>query len=154
MMLWILIIIALVVQETFTTNSVLAHALSNNYPLGVIHLIFVLATIFDISFGYFIGRSVQKLAVRFRRVSNWSASIRQWVDRVLGYNVERYGLFAFGTIAQPYITAFVGSWLAMNFMDVFLIAFIADIIWYCCSLAIVLGVSAIVPAKYVVTSVI
>jgi hypothetical protein len=149
-----LIALVLLAQEAFTTNAVLSQAITSGYSLWPIHLIFVVTTSADICFGYVLGKWLQKLAGRYGRIHIWCTNVQRWAGRILGHRVERYGLFAFGTIAQPYITAFVGSFLSITFGEVFMVAFIADIIWYCCSLGIVLGIQAFLPARYILVGVI
>lgn len=148
MSLWLLVTLVLIVQETLSTNFVLFHAVSEDFPLSAVHLIFIVGTLLDILVGFSLAKVLQKWLSNWRSLSSWSSRISSWVKLRLGNNVERCGLFAMGTLAQPYITAFVGSWLGIRFIDVVVVAFLSDLIWYIYTLVLVFSARSFLPPKY------
>ncbi len=153
---WIFVAIALIFQEPATTDASLFQVRENHLNLLIVHLIWFLATCFDIWFGFTLGKYVQK---RFQgsgleRISNnWAEKI----EKFIGKSGEKFALILLGIINFPYLNSFLASWLKMPFRSIFVLIFIGDVIWYVVEWMINLGVRGLIPdphlALYVIVGI-
>ena len=55
MKLWILLTLTFLIQEPITSSGILFEAYQHHYNIWLIHLLFSVATLFDIIVGYYVG---------------------------------------------------------------------------------------------------
>lgn len=141
--IWILITIALIIQEPASTDAAIFQARSLGLNLFIFNLIWVLGAVFDIWLGYRIGKWVQK---RFSQ-TKFVAKSFVWATRLenfIGRRGEVFALVLLGIINFPYINSFIGSWLKIPFKKLFLYIFIGDVIYWGIEWAINIGVRSFV----------
>src|ERR1700722_9548546 len=143
MKLWLFLIGALIVQEPVSSNAALLLAYQHHYNLWLVHLIFVLATTFDILVGYVLGKWVNRhfgnsAAIRYAK--RWLGTFTKFA----GKNGQRISIFLFGSIIFP-APAFLAPWLDLPFWEIFVCLFLGDLVlWYGFEWLVVLGVKTFV----------
>ena len=141
---WLVAFIILLFQEVLSLNALIFETYQGIYTSWIIHLIFVVVTVFDIWVGFIIGRLVQK---RYQSGKTF-VFIRKWIDKFevyAGKKGKRVALFVLGFVSYPYINAFIASWLDVSFAEAFVILFIADVLWYIAAWLVIIGVTTIIP---------
>ncbi len=144
MNIWWLVILALIFQEPATTDATFFQARQQNLNLWIIHLIWFLATCFDIWFGFVLGKWLQR-KFQDSRIVTFSNGLAGKVDGFIGRRGEKFALILLGTINFPYINSFLASWLKLPFKSIFVLIFIGDAIWYAIEWMINLGVRSLIP---------
>lgn len=140
MKFWILAIIALIVQETFTTNVVIIQAYQNHHSIFFFSIIFLFAMCFDISFGYFTGKYLRTKQKNNKFVL-WAENYVKKFDRFIGRFGEKLFIFFISLLLPPYVPAFIASWLGLSSRSLLIFIVVADIIWYIFSWSVVLGIT-------------
>ena len=147
MRLWIFIIFVFIVQEFVSTNTVLFEVRQYHYNIWLVHLIFILATLFDIWLGYFLGKWLQK-TLKQNRLMVWTSKWANKINNFMGKKGNRFSLILLGASNYPYLDSFLVSWLEVPLKDVFLYLLIGELIWYAIEWLFVLGIKTIVPNPY------
>jgi len=142
-----LIFLGLFAQEIISINALVFATHHGLYSPILIHVLFVIATLFDIVVGYYAGsylrkktlhskvtRYVQKLSDRF---SLSTKKYRRWV-----------ALLVLGNLSFPYINSCIAGYLGMPFWESSFFIFIGDAIWYVAIWLVVLSVSSVVKNLY------
>jgi membrane protein YqaA with SNARE-associated domain len=138
--LWLLIIIAMVVQESTAETLALLSAVSYGLNLIIVHFVFVLATAFDIWGGYKLGAwALEKTTSP--RIERFTKKIAIKFEHSIGERGKLYALTLIGFINFPYINGFLAAWLKMPLESVFMPVFIGDILSYLFLWGIVLGIN-------------
>ncbi len=148
MSLWILITIALTVQEGLSVLAVLLRAYQLHYSLWLIHLIWLCVTVAQIALAYFFGKWIQKTfaSSKFER---WVKKSVHKLERSIDKNGERLALILLSSIISPALAAFVASWLEISFGNIFIFTLLGDLFWYMSTWATVLGAQQLLAnAKY------
>ena len=138
MYLWLLITIALTVQEGLSVLAVLLRAYQLHYSLWIIHAIWLAVTIGQIFLTYFFGKWVQKSFAR-SRFELWIEKSARLLEKNIDSRGESVALMLLSSIISPAITAFLASWLEIPFTNVFIFALLGDFLWYVSTWATVLG---------------
>jgi membrane protein YqaA with SNARE-associated domain len=147
MKLWFTIIFTFIVQELVTTNAVLLQAYEQEYNGWIIFLIFLAATTFIISLGFFLGKFVQKRFAQSKVVVYTERKVRK-LESMVGKTGKRVALVSLGFANFNYINAFIASWLSLSFREVFVYLFIGDLLWYILNSLMILGVHTYIQPKY------
>jgi membrane protein YqaA with SNARE-associated domain len=148
MPLWILITIALTVQEGLSVLAVLLKAYQLHYSIWLIHGIWLCVTVAQITLAYFFGKWVQK---RFEhsKFERWVKKSVHKLERSIDKNGERIALILLSSIISPALAAFVASWLEISFGNIFMFTLLGDLFWYVSTWATVLGAQQLLSnAKY------
>ena len=138
----------LFVQEIISLNALIFATHHGLYSPMLIHLLFVVATIFDIIIGFFIGIFLRKKTCNTRV----TAYIQKLSDRfALGTKKYRRWLvlLLLGNFSFPYINSCIAGYLDMPFWESSLFIFIGDIVWYATIWLVVLGISSVVKNLYI-----
>jgi len=136
---WLFIVIALFIQEPATTDAAIFLVRQQHLNLWVVNLIWVLATIIDISAGYLIGKWIQR-KFQHTKFGKWSERWAIRIENFIGKSGERFAVILLGIINFPYFNAFLTSWLKLSFKNVFILIFIGDAIYWSIEWAINVGV--------------
>ena len=132
----------LLVQETITFTSVIFSTHRGLYPVIVIHLLFLLATLIDIGVGYFVGSFFKK---KFPK-SRFARFMDKAADK-LSLRKEKYrrwlALLILGNFSFPWINACIAGYLELPFWESAFFNFLGDIFWYASIWMIAIGASAL-----------
>lgn len=142
---WVFLIVF--IQETVTVNGLLVKTHQGQYPLWLITLLFVVASIIDILIGYAVGHYAKKALNKGRMkvfATRWSHRFKAYI----GKHGQRIYLLLLGYFSFPYLNAFITAWLNIPFWESFWFLFIGNMLFYTTSLLLVLGVASIVPNPY------
>ena len=138
MSLWLLIILALTLQEGLSVLAILLRAYQLHYSLWVIHLIWFIATAVQITLAYYFGKWTQK-SVTHSKFNRWTEKSVALFKKSVDKNGERIALVLLSTIISPALAAFFASWLEISFGNIFIFTLIGDLVWYISAWATVLG---------------
>lgn len=143
MNLYILLFIAFLFQDPISTNVILLQAYQTHHNLWIIHLLFIIATLFDAIILYYLGKilnekySQNKIIVRIKQKTE---SFIQFT----GKHSKKIALLVYGPIIFP-LSAFIAPWIGISFWESTIFLLIGDfIIWYGSEWIIVLGVKTFV----------
>jgi membrane protein YqaA with SNARE-associated domain len=148
MSLWLLITLALTLQEGLSVLAVLLRAYQLQYSLWVIHAIWLAVTIIQITVAYHLGKWIQK---RFKesKFERWAEKSAHKLETSIDKNGEKLALVLLSSIISPAIAAFLASWLEIPFSSIFVFTLLGDAFWYASTWATVLGAFQIISvAKY------
>jgi membrane protein YqaA with SNARE-associated domain len=144
-MSWPVIVPIFFFQEFASVSAVLALAYRDGYNLLILHVLWVVATVVDISLGYFLGRYLGELVFKNSRfghvLERWA---KKFEDRV-GKSGQSFSLMLLGFVLSPYLAGFIVAWMELSFNDVLLFVALGDILWYLFAWAAVIGLTAAVP---------
>jgi membrane protein YqaA with SNARE-associated domain len=145
MMKWTLALLGVfLLQEPISSNAVLLEAYQHGYNIWLIHLIFVVATLFDIVVGYFIGNFIRKRYAHGRLAQYIERKMKIFSEKT-GKAGQRIALMIYGPLIFP-ISALVAPWLGIGFWDALVFMFIGDLLlWYVFLWIVVLGVKTVIP---------
>ena len=138
MSLWILITIALTVQEGLSVLAVLLRAYQLHYSLWLIHGIWLFVTVAQIILAYYLGKWIQK-KLTDSKFERWIKKSVHKLERSIDKNGERLALVLLSSIVSPALAAFVASWLEISFGNIFIFTLLGDLFWYASTWATVLG---------------
>jgi membrane protein YqaA with SNARE-associated domain len=148
MSLWLLITIALTLQEGLSVLAVLVRAYQLHYSLWAIHAIWLAVTVIQISLAYYFGKWIQK-KFKESKFERWAEKYAHKLEASIDKNGEKIALMLLSSIISPAIAAFLASWLEIPFSSVFVFALLGDAFWYASTWATVLGAFQIISiAKY------
>jgi FtsH-binding integral membrane protein len=142
MKLWLLIALVLTLQEGLTVLAVLVHAYQLHYSLIGITAVWLVVTVAQILFGYWLGKRIQRkfAGSKFELwVQKQAATLEKSIDK----NGEKIALVLFASIISPGIGAFVASWLDISFVSIFFYSLLGDTFWYVSTIATVIGAEQI-----------
>lgn len=143
MKLWLLLTLAMFVQEPISTAAVLLQAYQLHYNIWLIHLIFALATIIDIAVGYYLGLLIKKKFGDRKLVKSLDERLEKF-SAFIGTNGKIFALIVYSPIIFP-ISGFFIPWLDISFGEALVFTFIGEIIfWYLPEWLIVLGIKIFV----------
>ncbi|MDB5194188.1 MAG: hypothetical protein JWN50_202 [Parcubacteria group bacterium] len=141
MNLWLLLALALLVQEPVSTAGLLSEAYTQHYPLWPIHGLFVVATLIDIVVGYYLGAFIHKRFAHTKVVS-WLRTKFDALVGMIGKKGKIATLIFFVPIIFP-ISALFLSWLEVSLGEALIYVLIGEaVFWYAQEWLIVLGVHA------------
>ena len=150
---WLFIAFALVTQEVVSLNAMIFEVNRYHFHVWFIHVLFIIATLFDIVVGFLIGKYTRKKLVRgkvFAFAEKWSAKFHSYV----GTRGRRFALLLIGNFSFPYINAFIAAWLDMPFVESLIFLFIGNMIWYGSLWLLVLGITSAIPNPWMALGVI
>lgn len=143
MKLWLLLLIAFIVQEPISSGTILLQAYQSHYNPWIIHLLFTVATLFDIIIGYIIGSYLQKKFSNHRLISYLQTNFEKFLA-FIGKRGKVLGLILFAPMIFP-ISAFFIPWLGITLLEALVYVFIGEvIIWYGSEWLLVLTTKAFV----------
>ena len=143
MPLWILIAGVLIPQEFASSAIVFIVALQKNFPIWEINLIWLCTTSLDMYVGYMLGKFTKE-KLHGTRFFNW---VERWIKKgraELGPHGEKLSLSLLGIIDFPFVNAFIGAWIGLQFKMTFVLTLAGNFIWYLFLWGTVLGLSAFV----------
>jgi len=129
MKVWLLIVGALVVQELALESAALVKSHALHLNLWIVHLTFLVGTLFDIWIGYRAGKYAQK---RFHssRLEQFVAGRANQLEKAMGKRGKRFALVVLGFISFAHVDAFVFSWLDIPFRTVLFYVALGDTLQY------------------------
>ncbi len=143
MKLWLLLTLALFVQEPISTGAVLLSAYQLHYNVWFIHILFSLATLIDIAVGYYVGAFVLKKFGRKKLIA-WAESKFEKFAAFLGENGKVVTLIVYSPMIFP-ISGFFIPWLEVSFTEALVLTFIGEVIfWYLPEWLLVLGIKTFI----------
>src|ERR1700722_11532704 len=107
MPLWMLIAGVLIPQEFASTAITFVIALSHNFPIWEINVIWICATSVDMYVGYTLGKFTKK-KLAHTRFFNWIERLANKMRTALGVHGEKFSLALLGIIDFPYVNTFLG----------------------------------------------
>jgi membrane protein YqaA with SNARE-associated domain len=147
MLLWLLLAADFVVQEPVTSSALLLTAYQEHYNLWLVSLLFLGATTFDASVGYWIGSYVMERSSH-TRFSRWLTKRADRFNTLAGTYGKRAALLFWGPSIFPY-SAIVAPWFGFSFTENLVLSVIGDtILWYGSEWLVVLGVKTFVPNPF------
>ena len=119
-------------------------AYQNHYSVWLMHLLYILATLFDIVVGYWIGKIFHDRFAK-SRFSNYARRKMDEFSEMSGKYGKKIALIVFGPIIFP-ISAVLAPWLEVSFVDALIFFLIGDVIfWYAFEWLAVLGIKSVIP---------
>ena len=144
MTFWLIAILILLVQETFTTTGLMVSAYKESRNLLLFTLIFFAATIIEIFLFHRFGKYLQTKGKYIKSVI-WTTKHIAKADYFIGLQGKKIFLFLLAaSVFPPSLTAFISSWLELPLKQKFLCIIGGNILWYIGSWMIVLSVSSFV----------
>ena len=141
MKFWLIAILALIIQESISTSSVMVAAYKGNHNLILFSLIFFVATISEIIIFYNVGKYLQAKK-KSTKVVSWVNKYLSKANNFIGKKGKKYFLFLLSSsLFPPSATALIAAWLDISFTQIFLFIFLGNIVWYLASWMVVLGVT-------------
>ncbi len=140
MQLWLLLALALTVQEGVTTIALLYKAFQLHYSLLLITILWLVVTLLQIWLGYLFGTYVKKKAAG-SKFDLWVERQAKRLEASIHKSGEKFALAVFSNTISPALGAFFAAWLDLSFGNVLLYSFIGDLLWYLSTLATVFGFS-------------
>lgn len=140
---WLIAISILIIQEVVLFNGLLLKTYQGAFPIIIITIIFLLATVFDIAIGFYFGKYLKnhwRNKKLIEKVKNWSENFQNLV----GTKGRRVALFLLGYFSFPYLNGLIASWLNFPVKESFLYIFLGNVFSYIVSLAIIGGLGAII----------
>ena len=138
-----LLFLGLVVQEIISFNALIFATHHGLYNPILVHILFLVATIFDIGIGYWIGLILRKKT----HTNKVTISIQKISDR-FSLSTKKYRrwtmLFLLGNFSFPYINSCIAGYLGMPFWESSFFIFLGDLVWYVSIWLVVLGVSSVI----------
>lgn len=131
--------VGLFLQEIITLNALVFATHQGLYPVNLIHAIFLVATIFDIVVGFYIGKFFSKKSAN-TKIGNFLHKISAKFDIYNNKHKRWVLLFLLGNFSFPYVNSCIAGYLEMPFWESSFFIFIGDIIYYASIWAFVLGV--------------
>lgn len=141
---WLLAVIVLTLQEVVTLNALLFAAKQGHYTIWVIHLIFAVATAFDIWIGYKIGKWT-KNRYTTGRIVRFANKVSERFHAFMGKRGRKIAVFLLGNFSFPYVNAFLAAWLDIPFWEAFILLYIGNIVFYVVGWLFILGISIALP---------
>ena len=149
MNLWLPIIAAMALQEFFTENVVFINAHRLGYSIWIIFALFILITSITISAGFFLGKCVQMIFKSSKLVSHIEKRTQRY-SKALGARGGYAALLILGLANFSYVSAFLVSWFAFSFLEVYCCLFIGASFWFGVELILVYGLGKYIGTKYVI----
>ena len=144
----LLVFMGLFVQEMVSLSAIVFATQHGIYPVLFTHALFVVATIIDIGFGFWIGTFLKNKTGQWR--------VGRYVDSLsnrFSLTTKKYrrwtALFILGNLSFPYVNACIAGYLGLSFWESAVFIFIGDAIWYVCDWFVVAGISSVVKNTYV-----
>ena len=140
---WLFLILTVIIQEPASTDAAIFQVRHLGYNLWIVHLIWLVATLFDIWFGYVLGKYIQRKfkETKFEKFAEkWAGKFEQFI----GKRGEKSTLVLLGTINFPYLNSFLASWFSIPFKNVFACVLIGDAIYWAIEWGINIGVRSFV----------
>lgn len=141
---YILATLILILQEVILLNTLIFETRQGHYIAWVIHIMFMVATIFDIWVGYRIGKWAKQRYTTGKIVE----FANKWTERFHSY-VGRRGrllaLFLLGNFSFPYVNSFIAAWLAIPFWEMLIVFFIGNVTFYFLGWFVIGGISTLIP---------
>lgn len=144
MSLYVLLFLLFLVQEPISTDAVLLEAYQYHYNIWVIHALYVVATLLDITVGYWIGAWMHR---RFSQ-KEWAQKLVRKA-RIFTGAAGKYGEYVFFFLGGPILfplSTVVAPWLDFSFAKTLFFLFLGDLVfWYGSEWLVVLGVKSVIP---------
>lgn len=150
MKLWFLIIIAVIFQETVAMTTAFYNATQQGINIWIIHGLFIVATCFDIWFGYRLGGFISKGFLEHTQFGKWLKKHSVFLNKP----GREYLLVLTGIIDFPYLNGLLGSWFELPFKLVFWTTLIGDLISYAIFWGLTIGVISVSNNGYLTTFII
>lgn len=154
MKLWLFLLATFMLQELFSSAAVLTPLYAGHYSVWLIHLTFIIATILDISIGYYVGSYIKRNASSNRFVTFIEKKAARYKFLSRGTTRRRLALFLFGPPLFP-ITAFFAPLIGYTFYESFLILLLGEMtFWYGPEWLLILGLHTFIGSHLWVISII
>ena len=141
---WLIVIPTLIVQEVVSLNTVLFEVHQQHFHILLVHLVFVLATVFDIVVGYVLGKYLKKKMTGGKVVA-FADKLSAKLNAYAGKKGRWVMLLVIGNFSFPYVNAFLAAWLDLPFWESFIFIFLGDMVYYAGIWLLILGVVKAVP---------
>lgn len=141
--IWWFVIGSVIVQEPVSTDAVIFQIRHLHLNLLIVNSIWVIATVFDIWFGYTLGKFIQK-KIANTKFEQKVLRLVKGVEHFMGKKGEWFTLVLLGIINFPYANSFLASWLSISKRDVFICLFIGDVLYWGIEWMINIGVRSFV----------
>lgn len=142
--LWPLLVIAFMVQEPVSSNTLLLAAYQRHYAIWLLTLVFIAATALDAVIAFFVGSFLKRRFARSRFARFVERKAEQF-NRFSGRYGKRFAILVLGPFFFPY-SAVAAPWLRLSLLETVVLSVIGDtVIWYGSEWAIILGIHAAVP---------
>ncbi len=139
MKMWLFLLGVLMLQDLFSSAAVLTPLYAGQYSVWLIHLTFIVATILDISIGYYVGNYIKKNASANRFVTFIEKKAERYKSLSKGTTRRRLALFIFGPPLFP-VTAFFVPLLGFSFYESFSLLLLGEVtFWYGPEWLLILG---------------
>jgi hypothetical protein len=144
MKVWLFLLATLMLQELFSSAAIVTPLYVAHYSTVLIHLTFIIATILDISIGYYVGSSIKKNASSNRFVTFIEKKAARYKFLSRGTARRRLALFIFGPPLFP-VTAFFAPLVGYSFYESFSILLLGEMtFWYVPEWLLILGLHTFV----------
>lgn len=144
MQLYFLLFGVFLIQEPVLTNALLLEAFQYHAILWMVHILFVLTTLFDAVVLYIIGAWAHN-KFPTNRIILYAKRKGDEFSLFAGKNGKRAALAIYGPMIFP-ASAFVAPWFRVSFFEAIFFLTIGDIIfWYIPEWVVVLGVKTFIP---------
>jgi hypothetical protein len=129
MHLWLLLASVLLLQEPLSTTFVILEVVRADYPIILIHLLWLVFTTSQIYLGYALGRWVQR---RFTnsKVESWIAKWIKQISDLIGKKGQKVALIFFTILTTPFFAGFVASWLPISLWNILFFSTLGSLVWY------------------------
>ena len=138
MSFWLLLTLALTVQEGLSTIALLLRAAQLHYSIWIISAIWLAVTVIQIIAGYYLGKWIRKRFAR-SKFETWVEKQAHKLERSIDKKGEMLGIAVLSSVISPAIAAFLGAWLNISFVSIFFFSLLGDLFWYASSWAYALG---------------
>jgi hypothetical protein len=126
-------------QELFSSSALLTPLYTRHYSVILIHATFFIATVLDISIGYYVGSYIRKHAPSNRFVTFIEKKALRYKFLSKGTTRKRMALFIFGPPLFP-VTAFFAPLLGFSFYESLSLLLLGEItFWYAPEWVLILG---------------
>ncbi len=145
---WFFIIFAIMGQEVISLNAMVFGVYHLHFHVGLINILFMLATILDIFVGFFLGKYIHRKIKHGKII----AFVEKWSTRFhkhAGKSGRKVAFILLGSFGFPYVNGFLASWVCMPFLEALIFIFIGNMLWYGTIWLITLGTVSTVPNPWI-----
>ncbi len=137
--IWWLIIAAVIIQEPVSSDAAIFQIRHLHLNLIEVNLVWLIATIADLTIGYWIGKFVQK-KIAGTKFEKRILRIVTAIENFMGKKGEKFTLVLLGIINFPYANSFIASWFDIPLRQMFALLFIGDVLYWGIEWGINIGV--------------
>jgi hypothetical protein len=136
---WGLSILALLLQETVTSSTLLVILVNNQYSFILFSSLFLFITITEILVFHRFGKLIQSKS-KNSSITHLVSTYISKVDHIIGkWGGSLFLIFLTASVFPPALSSFISTWLHLPFKTKFFSILIGDFIWYLIVWSIVIG---------------